>query len=183
MIFAEKQEKNIMIHFYNGDGKGKTSAAAGAAIRMVGQSGKVLFAQFLKGNITGEVEILNGISNVDIIRNKKNYGFVSKMSSDMRKELMAEQNGNLEIIEEAIRSKKYNLVVMDEIGDAILHEVADSDKVKKIIQSAKEYEVELIMTGHKDVDFIIEESDYHTYFIKKKHPFDKGVRARKGVEF
>ncbi len=179
MIFAEKQEKNIMIHFYNGDGKGKTSAAAGAAIRMVGQSGKVLFAQFLKGNITGEVEILNGISNVDIIRNKKKYGFVSKMSSDMRKALMAEQNGNLDIIEEAIRSKKYNLVVMDEI----LHEVADADKVKKIIQSAKEYEVELIMTGHKDVDFIIEESDYHTYFIKKKHPFDKGVRARKGVEF
>lgn len=177
-----------MIQLYLGYGKGKTSAAVGAAIRMLGNGGKVLFVQFLKGNRTGEIEVLSDNENVKIIRLKKNYGFVSRMNDDDMRQLIEEHNCILKDVLEFINNYKPDMVVLDELGDAItlnaINQDLINDFIEKIIKISKEkVQMEVIVTGHKEVDILVEAADYYTSFNKVKHPYDKGVKARKGIEY
>ena len=171
-----------MIHIYCGDGKGKTTAAVGLAARMLGTGGRVHIVQFLKGNDSSEIDFLKNCainSNVTISRCDKNYGFYKNMSDIAKKEITNCHNKNLTEALEML--SKLDMLVLDEIFAALRFNLADMSIVKEIINSC--HGVELILTGREPQEYFIENADYISEIKKVRHPYDKGIKARKGIEF
>ncbi len=166
-----------MIHIYTGDGKGKTTAAVGMAVRMAGHGKKVLFAQFLKGAPTGETAVLEN-AGVTVLRCDKNYGFFKSMTDADKAEITKCHNENLRYTSEHMR--EYNMIVFDEIFAALAYGLADGELVRETVGA---YTGELVMTGRGAPKEYIEKADYVSEAVKVKHPYDKGVTAREGVEF
>ena len=170
-----------MIHLYTGNGKGKTTAATGLAVRAAGCGRRVMFTQFMKGNESGELEILKMLENVTICRSTKNFGFYSTLSEEEKKELTSEHNRILDAILEMLKEEKCDLVVMDEITYPVNWELLDQEKLKQVLSYGKQ--VELVLTGRNPQEFIVNEADYLTEMKAIRHPFEQGVPARKGVEY
>lgn len=167
-----------MIHIYCGDGKGKTTSAIGLAMRMVGYKKKVLFIQFLKGSYTGELSILENNKNITVKRCDKPYAFFNAMSDNDRENIVKCHNENLRYASENINS--FDMIVLDEIFAAYNYELADKEKIKDI---TNKYKGELVLTGRGPDEWFIERADYISEIKKIKHPFDKGINAREGIEF
>jgi cob(I)alamin adenosyltransferase len=171
-----------LIHVYTGDGKGKTTAAIGLAIRATGQGKKVLILQFLKSKVkdSGEITIAKK-SGIKVIKFK---GQISPLfdSKAKRSELKKAVKEALAISLKKIESNRYDLIVMDEFNTLVGNGYATSLDVKKIIK-AKPEELELIFTGRGAPEEMIEIADYVTEIRMVKHPFTKGIKARKGIEY
>lgn len=167
-----------MIHIYTGDGKGKTTAAIGLAVRMAGYDKKVLVAQFLKGSRTGELALLNGAPNVTVIRCGQNCGFVNAMSNADKDSVRKTHNENLFCIIDNMA--RFDMIVLDEIFDALGCGLADAEAAKHI---AENFSGELVMTGRNPDKYFTDAADYITEMKKVKHPYDKGVMAREGIEY
>lgn len=167
-----------MIHIYCGDGKGKTTASIGLAVRMAGHGKKVLFMQFLKGSYTGELEILQKSENITVMRCDKNYGFFRSMTDDDKENIIRCHNENLEFVLKNMGS--FDMIVLDEIFAAYNYDLAGKESVREIVQK---YEGELIMTGRDPQKWFLERADYASEIKKIKHPYDKGITAREGIEF
>lgn len=165
-----------LIHIYYGDGKGKTTAALGAAIRAHGSGKKVMVVQFLKGSNTSELESLKnlGISvlRCDICK------FAKDMDENEKEKIKERHEKNLR---EAFE-KKPDFIVLDEVLDAVNLNLLDRESLKKVIRH-KPQETEIILTGHTADEEFISIADYVTQMKKIKHPYDRGVNARKGVEY
>lgn len=177
-----------MIHIYCGDGKGKTTAAMGLAMRMLGNGGRVHIVQFLKGTPSGEIDFLreagkikskNGDTKITISRCDKNYGFYKNMSDLEKSEITACHNKNAD--EAFLMLPKLDMLVLDEVFAALNCGLADMDKIKKITESCGS--TELVLTGRNPQKYFIEKADYISEIKKIRHPFDKGINARKGIEF
>ena len=95
-----------MIQVYHGDGKGKTTAAMGLAVRFSGAGKKALFCQFMKGSNTGEINVLSEISSITVIRNEKDLGFVFNMSLEQKAELVEMHNRSLKRVKESVENMK-----------------------------------------------------------------------------
>ena len=167
-----------MIHIYCGDGKGKTTAAIGLAVRMAGYNKKVLFMQFLKGSYTGELEILQKSGNITVMRCDRNYGFFRSMTDNDKENIIKCHNENLEYVLKNMDS--FDMIVLDEIFAAYNYDLADKEKVKEIVEK---YTGELIMTGRDPQEWFVERADYASEIKKIKHPYDRGITAREGIEF
>ena len=171
-----------LIHVYVGDGKGKTTAAIGLAIRACGDGYKVIIAQFLKTRQTSELNILNTLNNICILRGDCPKGFYWELN-DEQKKLTKSENQRIfyEAIEMITEDGKY-LFVFDEIIDAINNEIIDEKLVIDYLRD-KPSNIEIVMTGRNQSDAILELADYVSEINKIKHPYDKGVNARKGIEY
>lgn len=173
-----------MIHIYCGDGKGKTTAAMGLAMRMAGSGGRVHIVQFLKGSPSGEINFLrdtknSGDTKITVSRCDKNYGFYKSMSNSEKSEITACHNKN---IDEALSLlSELDMLVLDEIFAAVNYGLADMDKIKKLIEGCSH--TELVMTGRNPGKYFLDKADYISEIKKIRHPFDKGISARKGIEF
>lgn len=167
-----------MIHIYCGDGKGKTTASVGLSARMAGYGKKVLFVQFLKGSYTGELEMLEDSKNITVMRCDKNYGFFRSMSEEDKESIISCHNSNLKFVFNNMHS--FDMIVLDEIFAAYNYGLADKAMVKKITE---EYDGELVMTGRDPDAWFVEKADYVSEVRKVKHPYDRGIKAREGVEF
>lgn len=167
-----------MIHIYCGDGKGKTTASIGLAVRMAGYGKRVLFMQFLKGSYTGELEILQKSESITVMRCDKNYGFFRSMTDDDKENIIRCHNENLEYVKKNMDS--FDMIVLDEIFAAYNYDLADKESVCEIVQR---YTGELIMTGRDPQEWFLERADYVSEIKKVKHPYDKGIMAREGIEF
>ena len=167
-----------MIHIYCGDGKGKTTTSIGLAVRMAGYGKKVLFMQFLKGSYTGELEILQKSENITVMRCDKNYGFFRGMTDSDKENIIKCHNENLEYVLK--NTDSFDMIVLDEIFTAYNYDLADREKVKKIVEK---YKGELVMTGREPQEWFVERADYVSEIKKIKHPYDKGITAREGIEF
>ena len=170
-----------LIHVYKGDGKGKTTATAGLAVRAAGQDMKVIYLQFLKGGISGEINIMKNLENITVIRNTKNFDFFMNLSEDEKAGLIAMQNDNLEYAIKLAKSGEYQMLVIDELFSAYNLNTIDREKIKRFL-SEKPEKLEVVLSGHDPEDFFIEIADYVTNMEKIKHPYDKGVTARLGIE-
>lgn len=170
---------NKMILTFYGDGKGKTSAALGVALRASGYSRKILFCQFIKGDWkTGEDIALKKIKN--LTHRKFGIGFVLPQDDTKRKEEHIEAGGRG--IKFVIKSaKQYDLIILDEILNAVKLKIIDIDDVLKIIKDNKKKD--LILTGRPKIKKIIDVSDLVSEIKKIKHPFDKGIKAKKGIDY
>lgn len=167
-----------MIHLYTGDGKGKTTAAMGLALRAAGRGKKVVIVQFLKGSDTGELYSLDFIPNITVLRNRKNYGFFHGASKEIRSKITEENNENLN----AALTMPRDLLVLDEICAAWNLEAVDREAVRALLRDNSE-ETELALTGRDPPELFYEKADYVSEIKKVKHPFERGVQAREGIEY
>lgn len=170
-----------MLQLYTGDGKGKTTAAIGQAARAAGRAWKVYFAQFMKGNDTGELYSLQRLPEVTILRSGKNFGFYSSMSAEDKRELTGIHNAILDRLLEAAETGSCDLIVLDEVTYPVNWELLDRNRLERLL--ALSDRTEIVMTGRNAADFLQERADYITEMKCIRHPYEKGVSARRGIEF
>jgi len=171
-----------LVHLYTGEGKGKTTAALGLALRAAGRGWRVLIVQFLKGRDSGEVHSLAQVPGIDVVRLSKDYGFAKSMSAEDLVEVRREHDEMLTHIQQALTSGEYGMIVLDEIAPAVQHGLVDCEKLADLIDN-RPVGTELVMTGRNAPDSLVQRADYITEMHKIKHPFDQGVTARKGIEW
>ena len=168
------------IHIYFGDGKGKTTAAVGQAVRAAGHGFRVLFFQFLKDNSSNERKILEQISNITCLPGREQVKFVSRMNGDEKAELLHYNNKALDEIVKFC--SPFDLLVMDEALCAVGLKVLSEEKLISFLQH-KPRGLEIVLPGHQVSDRMKEIADYATEMHKIKHPYDLGKLAREGIEF
>lgn len=175
------QEKGL-VHLYHGNGKGKTTAAIGLAVRAAGAGRKIAFMQFMKGNDTSELEVLRRIEGITIFRSDKNFGFYGQMREEEKRELKQIHERLFEQIIEGVQLRKYDMVILDEITYAYQWNLLEPKKLEEWLQKRPGH-VEIVMTGRNPAPFLLEQSDYISNIVCERHPFEKGIAARKGIEF
>jgi len=172
--------ENGLVQVYTGNGKGKTSAAFGLALRAIGRGLKVYIIQFIKGGFDyGELYIIDKLPNLTL----KAFGrgkFVTEKPPE--KEDIELAHEALTLAEEIVKSGEYDIVVLDEINVALNLKLIKIDNVLKMIKNKPKH-VELILTGRCASDKIIEAADLVTEMKEVKHPYKKGFQARKGIEY
>ncbi|MDR2501776.1 MAG: cob(I)yrinic acid a,c-diamide adenosyltransferase [Oscillospiraceae bacterium] len=171
-----------MIHVYYGNGKGKTTAALGLLLRAYGRGRTCVLAQFLKDCPTGELSALDRLG-VTVLRGKApGHMFAKDMTAQELSETRRVHNENLSRARELSFSAPSSLLVLDELMDAISLGLVDECNVQKLLWDAPE-KLEVVITGHKPIDRILELADYVTEMRKVRHPYDRGTQGRNGVEF
>lgn len=175
---TDMNEKGL-IHIYCGDGKGKTTAAIGLAIRAVGAGMKVCFAQFMKAGSSSEWEILKKIEGIQAMIAKNTYGFTWKMTKQEKEELTSINNKCLEEILDQMED--YDLLILDEIISAYQNDLVDKRKVLDILE--RNQHTEVVLTGRNPSDEFMDIADYVTEMKCIRHPYEKGIAARKGIEY
>lgn len=171
-----------LIHIYCGDGKGKTTASMGLAIRAAGNGMNVLFTQFLKGSDTSELNSLKQIKEITVLRNAIDYGFFNQMTEEDKEAITKLHNETLLQAIQAVKDKTVDLLILDEIIATYNYNLVDKHLVDELIQSKPEY-LELVLTGRDPAEHFIAAADYVSEIKKVKHPFDKRIGARKGIEY
>ncbi|MDR0589177.1 MAG: cob(I)yrinic acid a,c-diamide adenosyltransferase [Spirochaetaceae bacterium] len=172
--------KNALTHLYIGDGKGKTTASIGLSVRAAGRDKTVVFAQFLKTETTGELASLEKLG-IRVIRSTVRLGFTHRMDESARSRCGEEQRRILGLVLEALSATTVDLVVLDEVIDALNARMLDEGEVRSLVEN-KGPELELVLTGRNPPQWLIEKADYVSEIKKIKHPFDRGIRVRTGVE-
>ena len=164
------------IQVYYGDGKGKTTAAVGLAVRAVGAGLTVCFAQFMKPGTSCELEGLRSLG-VRMISGAQN-----KFSFQMTPEEKAQARlRNEAILNEALILKD-DVLVLDEAMDACRLGLLDREHILALLRD-KPHGLELVITGHEPDQEFLDLADYVTEAVCHKHPYQEGVRARKGIEY
>ena len=171
-----------MIIIFTGNGKGKTTAAIGQAIRAIGQDKRVLMIQFIKKEgVSGEQKFIKKLKSPKFKIIATGKGFVSmpgdKISFPAHKK--SAQNG-LKLAKRAIKSKKWDLIILDEINVAVDLKLIKAVDVLKIL---KPIEIDIIFTGRHTPKSFIKKADLVTEMKEIKHPFKKGIKAVKGIEY
>ena len=174
--------KKGLIHFYLGNGKGKTTALFGLAIRALGRNFKVLIVQVLKSRETGEIIYLNKLNeeNLNIIRINTCPKFSWEMTENEKEQTKYEITKGINEVKGFINN--YDLVLFDELLNAQSINFIDENLIVDLINSKKS-ELELVFTGRKTSENLKECADYISVINAEKHPYEKGVKARLGIEF
>lgn len=173
-----------LIHIYTGDGKGKTTAAVGLAVRAAGQGFKVLFVQFFKEDSasSGEKEIFNNlIKNVELLRSNCRHPFFTGKKTDTAA-VIKSVNDAFDTAVEKVMNGGYDLVVFDEIMSTINGKWLDLRKVTDFLDK-RPAKVEVVLTGRDAPPELVKIADYVTELLCIKHPFANNVQARKGIEY
>ncbi len=171
-----------MIHIYYGDGKGKTTAAVGLAVRAAGCGLRVLFVQFLKTDSSGERSVLGKLDNVTLTNCPLNLKFTFDMTDAEKHQTAVLYRNIFERSAATALSDRYDMIVLDEIFDVINEGMLTEAQIYEFITNAPN-SIEIVMTGHNPSQRFLAEADYITEMKKHKHPFDSGMTARKGIEF
>lgn len=170
-----------LVHIYCGDGKGKTTAAVGLAVRCAGGGGRVLFYQFLKDGSSSEINILRQIDNVDVIAGYKKTKFYNVMTDEEKKEAALYYTEKFDEIINMAKSNGYDLIVLDEAIHAVNLKYISVEKMLSFLKT-KPYGLEAVLTGRNPSVDICRHADYISEIKKIKHPFDKGIKARRLIE-
>lgn len=169
-----------MIHLYIGEGKGKTSAVTGMALRMLNNNQKVLLVSFLKDGNSGELTWLREHSNIINLYQDDLKGFVIDLKNGLYKEMVTKQLG---LFNQAVKGANiYDMIILDEFTDVVTLDIIDISQAINGI-GIMNLSCEVLITGHQVIDQLVEMSDYYTEFVSLKHPFTKGIKARKGIEY
>jgi len=166
------------IHLYTGNGKGKTTAALGLALRAAGAGKSVFIAQFVKGMFYSELNALKRFPEISL----KQYGldcFIVKKPT--QNDIAAARKG-LDEVAEIILKDKYDMLILDEICIALHYHLFEVDEVIALL-NAKPAEMEIVMTGRYAPPELFEVADLITEMKEIKHYYNKGIEARKGIEF
>ena len=171
-----------MIHVYYGDGKGKTTAAVGLAARAAGSHMKVLFVQFLKTEFSGERHTLSHTENVTLTFCPLELKFTFEMDEKEKAQAAKVFKGIFDSSVTTALTERYIMGDLDEIFDVINNDMISEAEVFEFAANAPS-SMEIVMTGHNPPERGIEIADYVTEFKKIKHPYDRGITGRIGIEF
>lgn len=169
---------NGFIHLYTGNGKGKTTAAIGLAIRAVGAGKKVFIGQFVKGMQYSELVTFARLPEINV----RQYGsdcFIENNPTD--KDIEAAHKG-LKEVESIIANNKYDVIILDEICIALYYNLFTIEDFAAVL-SRKNENTEIVLTGRYAHPFLYEIADLITEMKEVKHYFNRGVQARKGIEY
>ncbi|RJO63538.1 MAG: cob(I)yrinic acid a,c-diamide adenosyltransferase [Candidatus Omnitrophota bacterium] len=167
-----------MIHVYTGEGKGKTTAALGLAVRAAGAGLRVFIGQFIKGRAYSECRSLKKIKNIKT--EQFGRGCFIKRSPSARDIALAQQG--LKRIEGYLRKNCYDIVILDEINVAVKLKLLTPDEVVSFLKRAPRH-LELILTGRSAGKAILQLADLVSEIKEVKHYYRKGIKARKGIEY
>ena len=169
-----------LIHIYCGDGKGKTTAAVGLAVRAAGAGKHVVFTQFFKDGSSSEIKVLQGVENIQILHCNTVRGFWKRMTDTEKERASVDYT---QLFSDVIRlAMDADLLVLDEIISACNHGAVAEAAVADFLRSKPE-NLEVVLTGRNPSERLLSYADYVTQMQKIKHPYDHGIPARKGVEF
>lgn len=166
-----------MIHIYCGNGKGKTTAALGLAVRMTGAGGRVHICQFMKGSETSELTSLKRLG-IRVRRLSKDHGFSRNMTDDVKKAVRAEHDA---MLDECL-GDECDLLILDEIFSAVNNGLADKDKALQVMHLVSHF-TDIVLTGRDPADEFLSDADYITDMNCVRHPYQRGICARKGIEY
>ena len=175
--------KNGLTIVYTGKGKGKTTAALGIALRATGYKKKICMIQFIKGSWHyGEMESSKRLEpEFEMVAIGKGFvGIIDDKSPKEDHQKIAKEA--IRISNEKIQSGKYDIVILDEINYAINLNLISLDDVLDLIKSKPE-NVDLVLTGNYAKEEVIEAADLVTEMKEIKHPFQKGIKAKEGIDF
>ena len=169
-----------LVEIFTGSGKGKTSTALGMVLRALGHGLRVHIIFFMKGNYPyGERNMLPQLANVSF----QSFGHEQFVDPQNVKSEEREQAGEaLQAARAAIASGKFDLVLLDEVNVAVAWKLIEVEDLLKLIEE-KPQNVELILTGRYADQRLIERADLVTEMVEVKHPYQKGIKARKGIEY
>ena len=170
------------IHIYYGNGKGKTTCSVGLAVRAAGCGKKVLFIQFMKTGKSSEIKMIEGLPAIEVMEAPRMRKFSFNMTDEEKKEMLEQDNEVLGMIRRKAEEGEYDLLVMDESLGSCHKGFLDEALLIDFLKNKPEH-LEVVMTGRHPDDTLIGLADYVTEMHKVKHPYDKGVMARKGIEF
>jgi cob(I)alamin adenosyltransferase len=166
------------VQVYTGDGKGKTTAALGLALRAAGAGLKVYIAQFVKGMEYSELKSLRNLSDSIVV---KQYGRDCFICGQPEEEDMRLAQEGLKEVHNVMCDGRYHLVILDEANIATYFNLFSVDDLLHLIHDKPE-NVEMVITGRRADPRIIEEADLVTEMREIKHYYQKGVQAREGIE-
>ena len=175
-------DKGLIIVYY-GNGKGKTTAALGVALRAIGYELNVCMIQFIKGEWNyGEIYSSNKLKpNFELVITGKGFVGIIDDDHDFTEHIESSKNA-LAIAKEKIESGKYNIVILDEINYAIkLNLITENEEINML--ESKPTELNIIMTGNYLSKKILDLAELVKEMKEVKHPYKKGIRARKGIDF
>jgi cob(I)alamin adenosyltransferase len=172
--------KRGLIHVYTGDGKGKTTAALGLALRAAGHGWRTYIGQFMKGQEYGELQAAKLLGEHLIIEQYGKPTFIH-VDTASEEDVRLAQEG-LARARAAMLSGAYDIVVLDEINVALFFKLLAVEDVLLVIDQ-KPDDVELVLTGRRVPDEILARADYVTQMQEAKHPYQQGTLAREGIEF
>lgn len=171
------------IHIYAGDGKGKTTASVGLAVRASARGWKVLFVQFLKDGKSAELKVLRSLPTVTVLSGQKINKFTFAMTPEEKATAKAEMSERLKEAREKAENGEVDLLVLDEALGAIHAGVLSEESVLDFLDH-KPYSLELVLTGRDPSQALIDRADYYSEVCMRKHPYEtEGLNARPGVEF
>lgn len=173
-----------MLYIFTGNGKGKTTAALGSALRAVGEGKKVLMVQFIKGPWkSGEDEAYKKLEP-DFLLVKMGKGFVGILGDSLpREEHERAAENALEFAKSEVASKKWNIVILDEVNNALALSLVSKEKVLAFVDFAKNNIEHLILTGRDAPQELIDQADLVTEMRDIKHPYYEGKKGKRGLEY
>lgn len=180
MSSGNEESLEGLVQIFTGDGKGKTSAALGTVVRALGRGLKVCIVVFMKGDYPySEWKFLQDIPGVTIAR----FGFISFTDPhNVKPEEKEQARKALDYARESMLSGEYDMVVLDEVNVASGWGLVEVDDVISMVKE-RPLSVELILTGRSADDRLVEIADMVTECRKVKHPYDKGILARRGIDY
>lgn len=175
-------QKEGYLHIYCGDGKGKTTAATGLAVRAAGSGMQVLFARFLKDEKSAELHILRQIPNIEVLSAAESFGFYRFQGEGVKAQMQAVYGELWKELVEKAHSGRYQMLVIDEFMAADRYGLFPHEEALFFLKNRPK-ELEVVLTGRDPSADVLELADYISQIQKRRHPFDRGVPAREGVEF
>ncbi len=166
-----------LVHLYYGEGKGKTTAAMGLALRALGHGQRVCIVQFAKDGASGEVEPLRRLG-ATVCAGKEDPRFASQLSDEERDELRMRQDALLR----QLATEAWDLVILDEACFAVRAGLVDEDLLMGMVRN-RLAGTELVLTGRDPALWMLELADYATEMRCVRHPYEHGICAREGVEW
>ncbi|SET48090.1 cob(I)alamin adenosyltransferase [[Clostridium] aminophilum] len=193
-----------LVHLYCGDGKGKSTAAAGLALRMAGCGKQAVICRFLKNDCSGEAEALSRTENVVVIPAAGDFGFTWNMTPEVKAEaaranrsmfrnavetvdsLLQKVDRSENAVDDALTGRDdlsaEVLLVLDEACAAVNTGMIPLEELTGFLDR-RPAGLEVVLTGRNPAEELVVRADYMTEFRKRKHPYDRGIRARNGVEY
>lgn len=177
-----KKDHGLLV-VYTGNGKGKTTAALGMCVRAVGYNWNIAVVQFVKGSWKyGELKGIKKLApNVELTVIGEGFVGILDDTKEFSEHQEAARKG-LELATDKLTSGDYQLVILDELNVALDLKLVDRPQVDKLL-SARPDHLDLVITGRGAPDWLIERADLVTEMTEIKHPYQKGIKAKKGIDW